>query len=97
MPKITILADLLGTDHIQKFYRHPEFDVFILAGQGENLDRLDGLQRIDHVPNHELRGRGPAVMPTTSMLCNHSCFISLPFAIRLLGTPASTPISRSRL
>src|SRR6476469_3167016 len=58
MPKITILADLLGTDHIQKFYRHPEFDVFILTGQGEDLDRLDGPQRIDQVPNHDLRRRG---------------------------------------
>src|SRR5690349_8908555 len=58
MPKIAILADLLGTDHIQKFYRHPEFDVFILAGQGEDLDRLDGPQRIDHVPNHDLWRRG---------------------------------------
>ena len=58
MPKITILADLLGTGHIQKFYRHPEFDVFILAGQGEDLHRLDGPQRIDHVPNHDLRRRG---------------------------------------
>ncbi len=32
MPKITILADLLGTGHIQKLYRHPEFDMLILTG-----------------------------------------------------------------
>ena len=32
--------------------------MFILAGQGEDLHRLGGPQRIDHVPNHDFRRRG---------------------------------------
>ena len=32
--------------------------MFILAGQGEDLHRLDGTQRINHVPNHDFGRRG---------------------------------------
>ena len=41
MPKITILTNLLRTGHVKQFDRYPEFDVFILTGQGEDLHRLD--------------------------------------------------------
>src|SRR5262245_2538849 len=58
MPKITILADLLGSSHVKQLNRYPEFDVFILAGQGENLYRLNRTQRIDHVTYHDFRCRG---------------------------------------
>src|SRR5215467_11213303 len=58
MPKITILADLLGAGHVEQFDRYPEFNVLVLAGQGEDLHRLDRTQRVDDVPYHHLGGRG---------------------------------------
>src|SRR6476619_897284 len=58
MPKITILADLLRTSHVEKLDRSSEFDVLILAGQGEDLDRLNCTQRVNYVTYHDLRRRG---------------------------------------
>jgi hypothetical protein len=58
MPKITILAYLLGPGHIKQFDWYPEFNVFILAGKGEDLHRLNGAQCIDHVAYHNFGRRG---------------------------------------
>src|SRR5262245_18354325 len=57
MPKIAILADLLGPGHVEQFYGHPEFNMFILTGQSEDLYRLYRTQSIDHITHHDFRRR----------------------------------------
>src|SRR5690348_13740717 len=57
MLKVYVLTYCFPAGDVEEVDGHPEFDVFFLARQGEDLDRRYGPECVYHMPNHDLRCR----------------------------------------